>query len=68
MEEDSTLWRLTLREIVLSAILIFVYLRTFPLTTQVVPTEPEEVSKQNNRKYIHALFVGLTMAAMVVPA
>ena len=51
-------------EFLITAILVTVFLRLFPLRTKRLPAIDKERQETENRKYIHALFVGLTIIAL----
>ena len=51
-------------EALFTCILVTVFLRLFPLTTDKIPNNKQELNQIEKRKYIHALFVGLTIIAL----
>ena len=66
MEDNVELYRYCFGEFLITTILVSVFLRLFPLRTKELQANEKERRETENRKYIHALFVGLTIATLSV--
>ena len=64
VEDDVDLVKYCLGELLLTIILVTLFLRMFPLKTRSLPTNENEGREVENRKLIHALFVGLALVAL----
>ena len=64
VEETKDLFQYCFGELLCTCVLVTVFLRLFPLTTKAIPTNKKALKEIQMRKYIHALFVGLTMVAL----
>ena len=64
VRDKKDLYRYCFGEFLLTCILVMVFLRLFPLRTPSVPVTKEEIRDYQKRKYIHAIFVGLTICAL----
>lgn len=64
VEEVKDLLQYCFGELLCTCILVTVFLRLFPLTTKTIPTNKKALKEIQMQKYIHALFVGLTIVAL----
>ena len=64
LQENADLVKYCIGELLYTSILVTVFLRLFPLKTRSLPVNKTEALEVENRKLIHALFVGLTLVAL----
>ena len=64
VEDNDNLLRYCFGELLTTAIMVTVFLRLFPLKSRELPANEKELQETENRKYIHALFVGFALEAL----
>ena len=64
VEDNVELLKYCFGEFLITAVLVTVFLRLFPMKLKRLPANEKERQEAENRKYIHALFVGLTIVAL----
>ena len=64
VEDNVELLKYSFGEFLITAILVTVFLRLFPMKLKRLPANDKERQEAQNRKYIHALFVGLAIVAL----
>ena len=64
VKEKTDLVKYCFGELLLTIVLVTVFLRLFPLKARSLPANENESGDVENRKLIHALFVGLALVAL----
>ena len=64
VEEKTDLVKYCFGELLLTSVLVTLFLRLFPLKAWSLPANETEAREVENRKLIHALFVGLALVAL----